>query len=54
MLSLERIHPWMLLRDSLCATLLRILAVGPPVEGSITVVGWDQLGELCENNAFAQ
>lgn len=48
MLALERIQPWMLLRDSRCGTLLRVLRVGPLLAGSIAVDGQDQLGNPAE------
>ncbi|SFB34655.1 ADP-ribosylglycohydrolase family protein [Azotobacter beijerinckii] len=48
MLELERIQPWMLLRDSRCNTLLRILRVAPPLAGGIVVDGHDQLGNHAE------
>ncbi|SEJ43660.1 ADP-ribosylglycohydrolase [Azotobacter beijerinckii] len=48
MLELERIQPWMLLRDSRCNTLLRILRVAPPRAGRVVVDGRDPVGNHAE------
>ncbi len=48
MLELERIQPWMLLRDSRCNTLLRTLRVAPSLAGTVAVDGHDQLGNHAE------